>query len=624
MGTRILAVLIALCVLGVPADAAKWTRAGLFGADVRAMALDPADPDRLYLGTSQGEVYASEDGGTSWTNPRGANPFPGFVVDNLVVDSRSRLWAACWGLWGGGVVAVSEDGGRTWERRDEGVSDVSVRAFTVFDSNPDLLFAGGLTGVFRSRDAGVNWEKIGDVPNVESIAVDPGNQKRILVGTWRQAFRTENGGEDWKLASDGMVLDTDIFTITVDREHPDSVWLATCGWVYHSTNGGERWTRHRDGFDNRRIHDIKIDPIDDRRVLAGSVAGLYRTENRGASWSRITDDSLVINSIVVTAARPDRIILGTEGDGVYRSSDGGATFERTSNGLYNVRVAAVVPDPVERGHLYAAVISGNAASGVYHTTDGGETWSRMSRGQMPEVLTLFVQKEGPARFIAGTEKGFFISADGIEWTEPMILPIRVEKIVRHGGKRLFAATSAGVYTSRNGGAAWYRLRGESGRALDLALGTFENETALFVLAEGGLEIFDGRDWWRVREFPENVRRVGHQSLGGVEGLILGTPDGVLVGSADGATWRELDAGSDLAVRVRRASEIDRAIMSITRSDAVPFAGAADWRFVRLPVPERAVSSISSDPVNPSRLYLGTHGDGIFILNENQSHAAGEQ
>jgi photosystem II stability/assembly factor-like uncharacterized protein len=608
--------LLALLLLAMPAAGAKWTRAGLYGADVRAMALDPANPDRIYLGTSQGEVYRSDDGGMSWTNPRGANPFPGFVVDNLVVDSSSRVWAASWGLWGGGVVALSEDGGESWERRDDGIANLSVRAFTVFDSDPRLLFAGGLTGIFRSRDAGLSWERIADLPNVESIAVDPRDENRILAGTWRQAYRTVDGGGSWTLASDGMVLDTDIFTITIDRQDPDSVWLSTCGWVYHSTDGGGKWKRYRDGFDNRRIHDVKIDPLDRERILAGSVAGLYRTEDKGTSWSRISDDRLVINSIIVTAARPERILLGTEGDGVYRSIDGGKTFERTSDGLYNVRVAAVTPDPVEKGHLYAAVIFGNAASGIYHSVDGGEKWSQLSHDGMPEVLTLFVQEAGPARFIAGTERGFYSSADGVSWNESTILPLRVDKIVRYSGRRLFAATSEGVYTSRNGGESWYRLRGEGRRILDLELGTFGGETALYALHDEGLEIFDGRDWWKVREFPVGVRSIDFQKVDGVEGLVAFTGDRVQAGTAEGGIWKVLDPATELAARIRRASEIDRAIMMVSRSAASPFAGNGTWTYLRLPVPERSITSISSDPSEPSRLYIGTHGDGIFILEEN--------
>jgi len=190
---------------------AQWRRAGLYGADVRALIADPSQPDTFYLGTSTGDVYVSRDGAKSWVNPRHGTPFPNYVVDNLVLDRDGRLWAACWGLWGGGVIAVSGDGGKNWERRDAGLEDFSVRAIAIDPNDSKFVVAGGLTGVHRSIDGGRTWEKISDQINVESLAIDPRSRDRIFVGTWRQGWRTDDGGKNWKHIADGMVLDTDMF-----------------------------------------------------------------------------------------------------------------------------------------------------------------------------------------------------------------------------------------------------------------------------------------------------------------------------------------------------------------------------------------------------------------------------
>src|SRR5712664_3220635 len=121
---------LAMLVVAAPVFG-QWRRAALYGADVRALIIDPANPDTLYLGTSGGEVYVSNDAGKSWQNPRNSVPFPGYVVDSLVIDRNGRLWAACWGLWGGGVIAVSDDRGRSWELRNVGPDDFSVRAIAI-------------------------------------------------------------------------------------------------------------------------------------------------------------------------------------------------------------------------------------------------------------------------------------------------------------------------------------------------------------------------------------------------------------------------------------------------------------------------------------------------------------
>jgi photosystem II stability/assembly factor-like uncharacterized protein len=297
---------------------------------VRALIADPNNPDTLYLGTSGGEVYVSTDGAKSWTTPRNGIPFPGHVVDNLALDRNGRLWAAGWGLWGGGVVAMSEDRGKTWTRRDAGLEDVSVRAIAIDPNDSTYVLVGALDGVYRSTDGGETWSKLSPHDNVESLAIDPRTRDRIYVGTRRQGWRSDDGGKIWTHIDNGMVLDTDMFEITIDPEDPDNLWVSTCGWVYNSANRGDQWTRYRDGFNNRRIHDIALDSCERDTVYAGSVAGLYRSDDRGKTWYTVSSEDLVVNSIALHAQRPDRVILGIEGDGIYVSHDRAKSFTRSS------------------------------------------------------------------------------------------------------------------------------------------------------------------------------------------------------------------------------------------------------------------------------------------------------
>src|SRR5512142_552033 len=532
---RKLLIFIGLLLLSMPA-AAQWRRAGLFGADVRALVADPADPDILYLGTSGGEVYLSTDGAKTWTNPRNGIPFPGYVVDSLVVDRHHRLWAACWGLWGGSVIAVSEDQGKNWTRRDAGLRDISVRAIAVDPNDASFVVAGGLTGVYRSTNAGETWEKISDQENVESIAIDPRTHDRIYIGTWRQGWRTDDGGKTWARINNGMVLDTDMFGITIDPQNPDDIWIATCGWVYNSDNRGEKWTRYRDGFDNRRIHDVKIDPCDPDRIYAGSVAGLYRSEDNGKSWYVVSSEDLVVNSIVVHPGRPDRIVLGVEGDGVYVSNDRGKTFTRSSEGLQNLRITSIVTDPDVKDVVYASVAFGGAASGVYRSDDAGRNWTKVSKTQLPEVLSLAIAPEGDAqpKYLAGTEKGFFYSNDAQEWTqaEPSYFPIRVNKILRFNQQRFFAATSEGVFTSRDAGKRWYRLAGADMRTVDLALGKLGASRALFALTEKAIAVFDGEKWATVVNAPVTGRTIGVRTVNRVQYVFVAGAQGVKAGRID--------------------------------------------------------------------------------------------
>lgn len=617
---RKLLILIVIVLTTSPL-AAQWRRAGLFGADVRALIADPADPDVLYLGTSAGDVYVSRDGAKSWINPRRGTPFPDYVVDNLLLDAKGRLWAASWGLWGGGVIAVSNDGGETWDRRDAGLEDFSVRAIAIDPNDADFVVVGGLTGVYRSFDAGKSWEKISDQINVESLAVDPRSRDRIYVGTWRQGWRTDDGGATWKHIAEGMVLDTDMFSITIDHNQPDNVWVATCGWVYNSLNGGDKWTRYKDGFNNRRIHDVEIDPADPNIVYAGSVAGLYRSTNAGKTFAPITDETLVINSIVLHPKRANRIVLGIEGDGVYVSHDRGASFERASEGLHNLRIKTVAPDPFEKDRVYAAVMFGGAASGIYRSDDAGATWERASRTVLPEILTLTIAAESDAeiKFVAGTEKGFFWSNDAEVWTqaEPSGFPIRVDKIVRFNRLRSFAATSEGVFTTRDGGKAWYRLAGATNRAVDIAVGSLNGSKALFALTAAGLEVFDGAKWLTIEGAPAKGRTIAIRNVEGNELVFVAGVSGVKAGMvADSGKWEAADAPDAQYAAVHGGSRTGGQMLFLTsrqqREILVGEPTDGQWSELTLPVRNTEVTGVVPDPFTRERYYVATLGEGLFI------------
>jgi photosystem II stability/assembly factor-like uncharacterized protein len=615
---RKLFIVLTILSISLPLSA-QWRRANLYGADVRALIIDPSNPDTLYLGTSGGEVYLSTDGAKSWQNPRGGIPFPGYVVDNLVLDRNGRLWAACWGAWGGGVIAVSDDGGRNWTRRDTGLQDFSVRAIAVDPHDADFVVVGGLTGVYRSTDGGESWTKISDQNNVESLALDPRTHDRIYVGTWRQGMRTDDGGKSWKLINNGMVLDTDMFSITIDRYDPDKIWVATCGWVYATPNRGDTWTRFRDGFDNRRIHDIELDPCDRDSIFAGSVAGLYHSHDGGKTWYATSDESLVVNTIALDPQRPGRVILGVEGDGVYISNDNAKTFTRSCDGLRNLTITSVATDALRRKSAYAAVAFGGSSSGIYHSPDAGTTWTKLPAGDLPQVLSLVVTEDAAVKFVAGTEKGFFWSRDGQKWTQasPASFPIRVDKVLRFNSARYFAATSEGVFTSRDAGKEWYRLAGADNRAVDMAIGNLGEKRALFALTSAGVVAFDGAQWLPIKGAPAKGRTVAVRGAGEEQLLFVAGAQGVKAGriSAD-AKWTEVEApDAQFAAVFGGSRSSDNFVFLTSRQQhevLVAEPRESDWRSFPLPSRTAEVTSVALDPFNPERLYVGTLGEGIFI------------
>src|ERR1043165_4519706 len=99
----LLGMALALCgsspALAAAGDAGSWQALPLFGGDVRAIAIHPEDPDRIFAGTSAGQLWLSRDAGRTWAPAGAPLPFPGWVVSALRFDPNhpTRLWVALWG-----------------------------------------------------------------------------------------------------------------------------------------------------------------------------------------------------------------------------------------------------------------------------------------------------------------------------------------------------------------------------------------------------------------------------------------------------------------------------------------------------------------------------------------------
>ena len=434
--------MIALLVLARPVRA-EWLRAALYGGDVRALAVDPLDPDRLFAGTSAGQIYVSSNGGHSWEPGSDQNPLAGWVISELVHDpSRpDRLWAALWGIWGGGTVVFSDDGGSSWVPRQHGLPGEQVYALA-FLPQQGRMFAATRTGVFVSDDEGGAWRHATrghpEIQKVTSLLTDARRPGLVIAGTWRRAYRSDDGGETWRGAFEGMVLDSEIFTL-LPGERPGEVWASTCGWVYRGDGWGEQWTRHRQGLTQRRTPSLEL--MKDGRMVAGTVSGVFVSQDHGVTWQPRGPRDLPVHAIAWDARRPDRILIGTEGGGIWRSDDRGEHFRDASRGLTALRVSALA---AQDGEILAAVRSAGAASGVYSSFDGGRTFQGRA-DDLPTVLSLAVSG---GSVLAGTDRGLY-ERQGTTWRSTNLLPNRVEQLVSGEG-RLLARTPGGVFERAGG------------------------------------------------------------------------------------------------------------------------------------------------------------------------------
>src|SRR5271166_7187490 len=159
----------AMLVLGVAwlfttvSFASDWQLIGPEGGNVRSLAYDPSDPNRIILGTSAGQLFVSQDGGNSWSLFAHLGQGEDYVIDHVIFDptNPATVYAAAWGLFGDseGGVFRSDDGGRSWSEL-MGAHGKSIRAMAMAPSDHNTLVIAAMQGVFRSRDAGATWERI--------------------------------------------------------------------------------------------------------------------------------------------------------------------------------------------------------------------------------------------------------------------------------------------------------------------------------------------------------------------------------------------------------------------------------------------------------------------------------
>src|SRR5581483_10934570 len=206
---------VALAMTALPLSAAtSWHSVPLWGGDVRSVAFAPDDAGVALAGTASGQVYVSHDAGATWEPAGSQFPLTGWVVAALEFDPNHphRVWAALRGVFGGGAVVRSDDLGRSWELRTMRPDD-EVFALALVPGEEGRVLIGTRSGVWGSTDDGAHWKHLSqgqpDLVEVSSLLVHPGSPQTVLAGTFRRAFRSDDGGATWRGVFDGMVLDTE-------------------------------------------------------------------------------------------------------------------------------------------------------------------------------------------------------------------------------------------------------------------------------------------------------------------------------------------------------------------------------------------------------------------------------
>jgi photosystem II stability/assembly factor-like uncharacterized protein len=257
----------------------------------------------------------------------------------------------------------SDDTGRGWSVAGDTPLPLmgAVAPSTHFAEN-SLLFAGTQTGFHRSTDTGRTWQHTLSGARIFAIAVVPGGgrEERVFIGTDRDGIlRSDDGGRTWAGANPGL-LDLTVLALAFS---PDAA-------------------RDQTGF-------------------AATASGLYRTRNGGKSW-RVVELPLDEPAVQCLAFSPtfarDRLVLaGTEDDGLWRSDDGGTTWDSVP-GLPLGRIDALA---FSARYAHTHLVAAATAGGVALSRDGGETWRLTGEALPPALALAFVADGAVETLVAG-------------------------------------------------------------------------------------------------------------------------------------------------------------------------------------------------------------------------------
>jgi photosystem II stability/assembly factor-like uncharacterized protein len=324
-----------------------------------------------------------------------------------------------------------------------------------------FYIAAASGGVWKTTNGGVTWTPVFDeagVGSIGAVTVDPSNSDIVWVGTGESnnqrsssygdgIYKSVDGGETF--ANVGLPQSQHVGGILVHPGDSDVVYVAASGpmWaaggergVYKTTDGGGSWERVLFVDDHTGGIDIVMDPRNpdvlyaamqqrERRAFSyisgGPGSGIWKTTDGGGSWSRLTDGLPTSDmgriGLDIALSHPSTIYAVIEGSeqGVYRSDNGGIKWRKMSAQAaipwYFGEIRVDPTDPETVYHLGVALT---------RSTDGGVNWERAASSVHADQHALWINPHNRDHLILGNDGGLYVSRDrGANWDFSPNLPI---------------------------------------------------------------------------------------------------------------------------------------------------------------------------------------------------------
>ncbi|MEZ4441049.1 MAG: MopE-related protein [Polyangiaceae bacterium] len=415
----------------------------------------PDDPDHLIAGVAGLGVAVSIDGGAAWA---AAPALAGQSVVDVAFGAGdcSRFFAS---VQPDGVARIDDGGASSTLPSDTGMNvEYAGRVHLAVDPTGTRILGGNHAGLFASPDAGT-WTQVDGVDGVDVTHLAATASGELWLTTWGQG--TWSRASSWAKLTNGKLPRDFGFTVAPDPGDVSRIVVATFKDIWLSVDGGASF---QPGNVAANVFDVAYDPVDAQRVYAASqTAGVLASLDGGATWTEANaglptawDTGACIcqdtRALLVDAATPSTLFVGTNGRGLFRSTDAGATWIAVAPQLSDEAIGCLV----QTSDRLLACVDGE---GLWESADQGTTFTALTTG-LPELRNL------------------------------------IDVVFDAPTSTLFAVTDAGVYESKDGGATW--------RGLDNACLPFGDLTNPVVFEDGGtrrLVVGSGGQGVVARELP---------------------------------------------------------------------------------------------------------------------------
>src|SRR2546423_336064 len=396
----------------------------------------------VYAGTETQGVYKSTDNGSNWVAANTGIERASISDNAIIVAEDNFIWR-------------STDDGASWDV----VEQFALTGIGSFAKAGTKLFGAARTGIQTSTDNGASWTF---EPFSDGAFSFSSNGSTIYLGSASKVFRSTDLGTTWIDMSNGLG-NGGIEALLYDGSTLFAGTPADAVGIYRSTNGGQNWEPAAAGLPI--ASEIRSMIAFGAYVFAGTQGdGIYRSSDHGNTWAKTDVNNLLLTDALVLAfcVKDNNLFAGAI-NGIYKSTDGGATFQRTLNGFPpNIGVTAYSL-ATSGGNVAAAVnVSFSPSSGlagIFYSSDDGSTWHQASLPIIPTAITAVASDGSLLAYAAvfgqsSSVKGLYKSTDaGVTWTQRQALNVDIERLAATGNNVL-AGDLFGAYYSLDFGESW--------------------------------------------------------------------------------------------------------------------------------------------------------------------------